>query len=129
MKSSKSLDNLNENEIELEAKINAFKEFRLIWQQRGVMPMLRAVMSVEHIGENLLAQEFGERLITDFLHLAELLQHASLHLDSDHALVRWFAETIQETQSGGGAAADDQIQRLESERNLVQIVTIHKSKV
>ncbi|MFC1237293.1 exodeoxyribonuclease V subunit beta [Vibrio sp. F74] len=127
MKSSRALDNLNENEIELEAKINAFKAFRVVWQQRGVMPMLRAIMSAEGIGENLLAQEFGERLITDFLHLAELLQQASLTLDSDHALVRWFTESIQDIQQGG-SAGDEQIQRLESERNLVQIVTIHKSK-
>jgi len=127
MKTSKDLDSLNENEIELETKINAFKQFRVIWLQRGVMPMLRVVMSTEKIGENLLAQEFGERLLTDFLHLAELLQQASLTQDSDHALVRWFAETIQGIQMGE-AVSDDQIQRLESERNLVQIVTIHKSK-
>ncbi len=145
IKSSKELDELNENEARLEATINTFRSFRLIWQQRGVMPMLRAVMSAENIAENLLAQPFGERLLTDFLHLTELLQQASLEQDSDHALVRWFSETISQVQSGAAnsgsvtnsgnvtnsgsaASADEQIQRLESERNLVQVVTIHKSK-
>ncbi len=128
IKSSKELDELNENEARLEATINAFRGFRLIWQQRGVMPMLRAMMSAENIAENLLAQPFGERLITDFLHLTELLQQASLEQDSDHALVRWFSETMAEVHNGSTAGEDEQIQRLESERNLVQIVTIHKSK-
>ncbi|MDV7104735.1 exodeoxyribonuclease V subunit beta [Vibrio sp. TH_r3] len=127
LKTSRELDNLNDDEIELENKINQFRGFRKIWQQRGVMPMLRAIMTAESIAENLLTQQFGERLITDFLHLGELLQQASLTLDSDHALIRWFAEAIQQGKSGIGAV-DDEIQRLESERNLVQIVTIHKSK-
>lgn len=128
LKTSLDLDLLNENEVALEAKINAFKGYKQVWQQRGVMPMLRTIMVTEQIAENLLAQEFGERQLTDFLHLGELLQQASQEQDSDHALVRWFSELIQEVQAGEGSAAEEQIQRLESERNLVQIITIHKSK-
>ena len=48
-------------------------------------------------------------------------------IDSDHGLLRWLAQAISDAQTGMGGS-DEQIQRLESERNLVQIVTIHKSK-
>jgi exodeoxyribonuclease V beta subunit len=125
---SHQLDELNRDENRWELVVNEFRDYRRLWLQRGVMPMLRAVMSKRHIAERLLEEEFGERLLTDLLHLSELLQQMSLETDSDHGLLRWFAETIQEAQSGEVGASDEQIQRLESEQNLVQVVTIHKSK-
>ncbi|MCG9683400.1 exodeoxyribonuclease V subunit beta [Vibrio sp. Isolate23] len=122
-----SLDKLNNDENEWENAINEFKEYRRLWSQRGVLPMLRSVMSKRHITERLLEEENGERSLTDFMHIGELLQQASQELDSDHGLLRWLAQSISDARNGLGGS-DDQIQRLESERNLVQIVTIHKSK-
>lgn len=122
-----SLDKLNNDENEWENAINEFKEYRKPWTQRGVLPMLRSVMSKRHIAERLLEEEGGERSLTDLMHIGELLQQASQELDSDHGLLRWLAQAISDAQNGLGGS-QDQIQRLESERNLVQIVTIHKSK-
>ncbi|USD64720.1 exodeoxyribonuclease V subunit beta [Vibrio sp. SCSIO 43136] len=126
--STLDLDELNRDENRWESLLNEFRDYRLLWQQRGVMPMIRAVMVKHHIAERLLHQQDGERQLTDLLHLAELLQQASMDVESDHALVRWMAETIYDIQQGLATGGDEQIQRLESESNLVQIVTIHKSK-
>ncbi|ELA8086763.1 exodeoxyribonuclease V subunit beta [Vibrio parahaemolyticus] len=128
-----SLDALNNDEIVWENAVNEFKEYRKLWVQRGVLPMLRAVISKRHIAERLLEEgassqgENGERVLTDLMHIGELLQQASNELDSDHGLLRSLAQSISDAENGLGGS-DDQIQRLESERNLVQIVTIHKSK-
>ena len=122
-----SLDALNNDETAWENAVNEFKEYRKLWIQRGVLPMLRAVMSKRHIAERLLEEENGERALTDLMHIGEQLQQASGELDSDHGLLRWLAQSISDAENGLGGS-DDQIQRLESERNLVQIVTIHKSK-
>lgn len=128
-----SLDALNNDEVVWENAVNEFKEYRKLWIQRGVLPMLRAVISKRHIAERLLEEgassqgENGERVLTDLMHIGELLQQASNELDSDHGLLRWLAQSISDAENGLGGS-DDQIQRLESERNLVQIVTIHKSK-
>ncbi|OAN14037.1 exodeoxyribonuclease V subunit beta [Photobacterium jeanii] len=118
------LDQLNNDENRWENAVTEFKDYRKLWLSRGVMPMLRAVMSRNQIAERLLAEEGGERRLTDLLHIGELLQEASQTLDSDYGLLRWLAEHVAEPNGN----AEDQIQRLESERNLVQIVTIHKSK-
>nr|WP_260259930.1 exodeoxyribonuclease V subunit beta [Vibrio intestinalis] len=122
-----SLDALNNDETAWENAVNEFKEYRKLWIQRGVLPMLRAVMSKRHVAERLLEEENGERALTDLMHIGEQLQQASGELDSDHGLLRWLAQAISDAENGLGGS-DDQIQRLESERNLVQIVTIHKSK-
>lgn len=121
------LDTLNNDESEWEEAINEFKEYRKLWLQRGVLPMLRSVMAKRHVAERLLEEENGERVLTDLMHIGELLQQASTELESDHGLLRWLAQAISDADNGLGGS-EDQIQRLESERNLVQIVTIHKSK-
>lgn len=118
------LQALSEDERKWDALVDEFDRYRQRWLKRGVLPMLRELMVNRQIAENLLASESGERRLTDLLHLGELLQEASAALDSEHALVRWLA---QEVAQPNGQSASQQL-RLESDRHLVQIVTIHKSK-
>lgn len=118
------IENLNTNETAWDAVVEEFDSYRQLWRKRGVMPMLRALMSARNIAENLLATAGGERRLTDILHISELLQQAGTQLESEHALVRWLSQHILEPDSN---AASQQM-RLESDKHLVQIVTIHKSK-
>ena len=121
---ARDIDMLNGNENAWDRVVDEFVGYRQIWQKRGVMPMLRALMSARQIAENLLATAGGERRLTDILHISELLQEAASQLESEHALVRWLSQHILEPDSN---AASQQM-RLESDSHLVQIVTIHKSK-
>ena len=59
----------------------------------------------------------GERRLTNVLHLAELLQAASARLDGEQALIRWLAAQMQ----AAAASGDEQIVRLESDADLVQV--------
>ncbi|ELY4598069.1 exodeoxyribonuclease V subunit beta [Cronobacter malonaticus] len=119
-----AIEALNENENAWDALVEEFDGYRQIWLRRGVMPMLRALMTHRQVAENLLATPGGERRLTDILHLSELLQEASAQADSEYALVRWLAQHIAEPD----ASASSQQLRLESDKHLVQVVTIHKSK-
>lgn len=121
---AQDLDALNNDENAWDAVVEEFDGYRQIWHKRGVMPMLRALMTARRIAENLLATSGGERRLTDILHISELLQEAANQLESEHALVRWLAQHIAEPDSN----ASSQQMRLESDKHLVQIVTIHKSK-
>ncbi|SJL82188.1 exodeoxyribonuclease V subunit beta [Vibrio palustris] len=124
---AQQLDKLNWDENAWEKVSYEFKTYRQLWKERGVLPMLRAVLAQRHIAERWLEEPDGERALTDFMHIGELLQDANQDIDSDHGLLRWLSQTITDVAMGLGQH-DEQIQRLESERNLVQIVTIHKSK-
>ena len=77
-----------------------------------------------NLPSSLLAQAGGERRLTNLLHLAELLQSASRGLDGEQALIRWFAEQV----AGMGEGGDERVLRLESDAELVKVVTVHKSK-
>ncbi|KIV26142.1 hypothetical protein SZ06_06155, partial [Vibrio parahaemolyticus] len=113
-----SLDALNNDEEAWENAVNAFIEYRKLWGKRGVLPMLRPVISKRHIAERLLEEgassqgENGERVLTDLMHIGELLQQASNELDSDHGMLRWLEQHISDEDNGLGRS-DDKIPRLD----------------
>ncbi|HEY3985321.1 exodeoxyribonuclease V subunit beta [Cedecea sp.] len=119
-----TIESLNKDELAWDSLVEEFFDYRELWLKRGVMPMLRALIRARNIAENLLATPGGERRLTDILHISELLQEASVEMESEHALVRWLAQRIAEPDSN----ASSQQLRLESDKHLVQVVTIHKSK-
>ncbi|EGQ5279462.1 exodeoxyribonuclease V subunit beta [Enterobacter hormaechei] len=121
---ARDIDALNHDEEVWDAVVEEFVHYRERWQKRGVMAMLRELMTRRQIAENMLASSGGERRLTDILHISELLQEAGTQLESEHALVRWLAQQIADPNSN----ASSQQMRLESDKHLVQIVTIHKSK-
>ncbi|MEH6453304.1 MAG: exodeoxyribonuclease V subunit beta [Psychromonas sp.] len=107
-----------------EQKIGQFINYRDIWAKTGILPMLHKLFHEQGISTHLLNTNQGERLLTDVLHLAELLQKNSVDFDSDFALLRWFSEQVKEASS----SQNEHKQRLESEKDLVQVSTLHKSK-
>ncbi|OCA59164.1 exodeoxyribonuclease V subunit beta [Aeromonas piscicola] len=121
---AKALDALASDERAWESAVQEFMEYRKIWHRRGVLAMLRALLHRRNLASSLLASPYGERRLTNFLHLGELLQQVSSELDGEYALLRWLGEAV--SRPNGQDA--EQVLRLESERKLVQIVTIHKSK-
>ncbi|MCB1955187.1 MAG: exodeoxyribonuclease V subunit beta [Rhodocyclaceae bacterium] len=117
---------LQADELAWEARVLQFRDYRACWRQQGVLPMLRRLMHDFGLPPRLIATgaRGGERALTDLLHLAELLQQAAQTLDGEHALIRHLAEQMAE----GRAAGDTGQLRLESDADLVQVVTVHKSK-
>ena len=107
-----------------EAKIADFARYKTVWEESGILVMLQQCFHEQGISANLLAQNQGERALTDLLHLAELLQKNSMVYEGAFALLRWFSEQINNAKNEQG----EQKQRLESEKELVQVSTLHKSK-
>ncbi|WP_404463484.1 exodeoxyribonuclease V subunit beta [Vreelandella aquamarina] len=119
------LDHLQQNELAWEERVEQFSHYHRLWQRQGVLPLVRRMMVDFDIPARLLAEfEEGERLLTDLLHLGELLQQASAELDGEHALIRFLFDAIADPESHG----DSHKLRLESDADLVKVVTIHKSK-
>ncbi|MFO7716386.1 exodeoxyribonuclease V subunit beta [Desulfosarcina sp.] len=118
------LDQFNQDELAWEAEVERFRNYQRTWQLQGILPMLRMLLGDFDVPARLLALADGERSITNLLHLSEMLQTAAVDLDGEHALIRWLAEQIEQPGSG----ADEQILRLESDADLVRVITIYKSK-
>lgn len=113
---------IQQNEADWQRWADSFAQYQQTWQRQGILAMLHQILLEQGISERLLSQATGERDLTDFLHLAEMLQQAATLHESEAALLSWFEKQIQ-----GEGRQEAQI-RLESERQLAKIVSIHKSK-
>jgi len=118
------LDRLNRDERFWESWVLRFRGYRDLWRRQGVLPMLRRFMDDFGLPAALARRADGERALTNLLHLAELLQQAAGELDGEQALIRHLAEHLAQD----GQASEAQILRLESDAQLLKVVTVHKSK-
>ena len=118
-----AIDALAGDEPRWLAAVQRFAGYRDSWVERGIGVMLRRWLAEDRVATRLLARPDGERRLTNLLHLFECLHQAAEAHPAPDALLRWFQAQRREPR------ADDALQlRLESDRNLVQIVTIHKCK-
>ena len=136
-----------------EAELAFLYQLRECFNQHGVMAFIMALLkrvsgsnseddsrndanTKEMLAVRLRKQVDGERKLTNFLHLGEILQQASSELGIKSGfyntdgkglltLLRWYTERCQNALLH---QSEEQQIRLESDANLVQIVTIHKSK-
>ena len=122
--SLEDLDTLNHDDVVYEKWVQAFRHYLELWDQQGLLPMLREFMQEVSLAANMLSHVGGERRLTDFLHLTEKLQQKSLELDSKEGVLRYLKLAIQNPNGN----SDEQKIRLETDAELVRIVTIHKSK-
>ncbi len=124
MQSDLELDQTINDEMVWEQLTEQLHRWQQVWQQQGVLPMLR--LWLQHF--NLPARwqsepRFGERTLTNLLHLAERLQQESPQHETPRSLLRWFTEQIQNPSPN-----KEYELRLESDDHLIRVVTLHKAK-
>jgi exodeoxyribonuclease V beta subunit len=105
------------------ARLDCFHDDLVLLRERGFMAMWRRLLRREGVVTRLLARPDGERRLTNYRHLAELLQAAEQATALDvEGLVRHIAR-----QREAPEGEDNQL-RLESDAQLVRIVTLHAAK-
>ncbi len=106
------------------ALLAAFAGCARSWSWVGAQAALRAlVLDVLAASGRIAAAPGGERALTNFAHLLDLMSDSPRTSDTPAAALAWL-----EAARADGALGEARELRLESDANLVQIVTIHKSK-
>jgi len=106
----------------LRAAQDALLRWRERWQRGGPFALLSDLCAGQ--AERLLALFDGERRVTNYLQLGELLQEAAGAALGLHGLLDWLQLQIARADEND----ETQLLRLESDARRVQIVTLHKSK-
>ncbi len=120
------LDALSEEDNAWEKELLRFQELHQLWREKGFIQMLRQLSDVHGVRQRLLGFPDGERRLTNFLHLAELLHGACVeHRLGMNGVLKWLGQRMQE---GKSEAREEQELRLESDEHAVRILTVHKSK-
>lgn len=109
----------------LEEWIERFGAYHRLWHDFGFVRMINELQKNERLLQRLMAFEDGERRITNFLHLSEILtENAIKNQLGIKGVINWLAE--QRTLLD---KSEEEYQiRLESDENAVKLITMHKSK-
>jgi exodeoxyribonuclease V beta subunit len=123
------LAELENDEQAWDAWIGSFHQLCELWQARGFIRAMHALLDRYRVAKRLLSRDDGERRYTDLMHLVELLHAEAVRSRSGPlALLEWHRRMREgDRERSGLAAADVQI-RLESDAEAVTLTTIHKSK-
>ena len=107
------------------AWVERLARWRADWDAKGVGPLLFGLFEAEGAAERLLRQPDGPRRLTNYRHLAEILQEEETRLRSTPmGLAGWLGRRRAED-----GRADERTQlRLESDEQLVKVLTVHGAK-
>ena len=134
------IETINEKEEEWNFWANRFSFWAKLWCDQGFSYTLQTIFkddfqSPDHenqenspyqpIKKRLLRNDNGERRLTNYLHLGELLFQAEQMVSSNFPrnLYLWYIQQIKTNTD-----IDESDARLESDEEAVKILTIHKSK-
>lgn len=118
-----TLDAVQSDTVAWSTLLAELEEYRFLWRTAGLTAMFHRLLFKRDVVHRFVGMTGGERTLTNFLHLVELLQEASSRYKGDD-LVCWFKQQLDSPEK----SASNQQLRLESDKNLVKIVTIHKAK-
>jgi exodeoxyribonuclease V beta subunit len=120
-----AIEALQRDEIAWERWLLRFQRYHEFWRNAGFIPMFRHLLQEENIRPQMLRFGDGERRLTNFLHLGELLHQAAAERRlGPNALLAWLGEQRNSKMPAGG----DHELRLERDEAALQIATVHKSK-
>ncbi|MBL7004227.1 MAG: UvrD-helicase domain-containing protein, partial [Gammaproteobacteria bacterium] len=115
-------------EIEWLNWLTNVKQLNEIWQKEGFIVMFQAMLNTLKITTNILLKVDAERQMTNMLHCSELLQKESKTHATPEALCYWLQSQIRANKNELNNQSDEHELRLDSDAELVKIVTVHKSK-
>jgi exodeoxyribonuclease V beta subunit len=122
-------DKQNRHEEDWDAWLLRFRRWQNIWQARGFIQMFHQLFREARVHPRLLALADGERRLTNFLHLAELIERAIAKGQlGQRASLEWLAQVLRDRSFRENAVGDQGELRLESDADAVKVVTLHKSK-
>ena len=127
-----AIDRLREDDQAWAAWNDHAREWRRIWARDGIASLMRHLLFSDQrfadqpaCAAHLLRYPDGPRRLTNLLHLTDLLHDAETRDRlSRRGLMDWFAHFKAQPERGGETAQ----LRLESDENLVKIVTVHRAK-
>ncbi len=117
--------NLLENELKWEEEIQKLISLSKIWSQKGISALLLQLDALFSLNKNYAKLKNAERKLTNLFHLIDLLSKAEQENGySPNQLV----SLLKRKMKSANSITDDDILRLESDGELIQILTMHTSK-
>lgn len=111
-----------------EREMDRVRRYGTAWRHRGIAVAVETLFAEENVLPRTLADVDGERRMTNFRHLLELLHQAEVERHLGMVGLLRFLETAMQPPTGHEMAAEARQVRLESDDDAVTLTTVHKSK-
>ncbi len=118
------LQALGDNPVAWSGHLDRLLAYQRLWLDQGFLVLFQQLLADRQVTRRLTGRPGGERALTNYLHLAELLQDSPAASHGAAAQVRWFEQQRLRPDSNSAA----QLIRLENDEDLIRIVTIHRAK-
>lgn len=118
------LIHLQASDADWQRHVEVFSDLAVLLKRQGVLAVLLSLMAEYKTASRLQSTIGGERLLSNYLQLGELLQDAWQEQPDLKNLQAWMQRHCDDPSAAGEAAQ----LRLETDEKLVQILTVHKSK-
>lgn len=114
------------NSVEFDEEISLLRECRNKWESYGFITAFSYYLNKHDLLKTMLNAENGERALSNYFQIAEIIQSVNSKVIGSNAQLLWFKDLVL---NGNSDFSDDVTKKhLESEQSLVKIYTIHKSK-
>ena len=119
---------MEEDEAAWELHVERFLAWHARWESSGFLLAFRSLLAESGATRRLLALVDGERRLTNYLHLSELVHRAAIEQHLGIAGVLRFWDDVRFDSGRFDMAPDAQQIRLERDDAAVKLTTMHKSK-
>jgi exodeoxyribonuclease V beta subunit len=124
--------------LDMQSNIALFDQYKELmfslkqtWANDGILVMINNLVKGHFSSRNngSVMQSTKERILTNYMHLAELLNTQSKTSEHAYQLLNWLKKQLPQNDAEADEDADrENAQRLESDEALIKIVTLHGSK-
>jgi len=116
------------DETESDETVSKFQNWKLEWARRGISAVIGLIDDREGISKRLAASTDGERRLTNFRHLTDLLSgFAAVSGSKPNHLLIWLEQEIARANSSE-KPPEERLLQLESDSLAVKITTMHSAK-
>ena len=124
LSSEKFLDSIKSDK--LDSEITLLRVCRDSWEKYGFITAFSQYIYQHDLLCTILETDGGERSLSNYFQIAEIVQSVNSKVVGSNALLLWFKELVLNNK--GELSEDVTKKHLESEQSLVKVMTIHKSK-
>ena len=116
------------DESESDDTVSKFQNWKLEWTRRGISAVIGLIDDQEGISKRLAASTNGERRLTNFRHLGDILSgFAAVSGGKQNRLLIWLEQEIARANSSD-KPPEERLLQLESDSLAVKITTMHSAK-
>lgn len=125
LQSSISEINALDHDMEIhQSVLSEFADYHNTWASKNIAPMISELIQRRRLNSRWLSRPDGHRQLTNLRHLTEILQQQAGVNPGMQSLVNWFNRQRLEN----ALDSEERQLRMESDQDLVQIVTMHSAK-